>query len=93
MYLALKFEGDWSSHAKRHRLLVTLADEDGNDVFGIHGEFEMPAGIPGIMPECGIVFEFNQLQFPKPGDYRYYLQVDNEVLESSTLMRVQQIGS
>ena len=88
MYLALKFEGGWSNKVKRHNLLITLAGEDGEDIVGIKGEFELPPGLPGIPPQCGIVCEFNHLTFPNPGDYRFYVRVDDGAFETSVLVRV-----
>lgn len=90
MYLAVKFEGEIADGSRPHQLSVALASEDGVDVFAIEGEFRMPASPPGIPPQCGLVIELNQLQFEHPGDYRFYVRVnEGELDESSVLQLVQ----
>ena len=90
MYLALKFEGEITDSSRPHQLSVTLASEDGVNMFAIEGEFGMPASPPGIPPQVGLVIELNQLKFESPGDYRFYVRVnEGELDESSVLQLVQ----
>ena len=90
MYLAVKFEGEITDGSRPHQLSVTLASEDGVNLFAIEGEFRMPASLPGIPPQCGLVIELNQLKFEHPGDYRFYVRVnEGELDESSVLQLVQ----
>ena len=90
MYLAVKFEGEIIDGSRPRQLSVTLASEDGEDIFALEGEFRMLESPPGIPPQCGLVVELNQLRFERPGDYRFYVRVnDGELDESSVLQLVQ----
>jgi len=90
MYLAVKFEGEILDGSRPHQLSVTLASEDGVNLFALEGEFRMPESPPGIPPQCGLVVELNQLKFENPGDYRFYVRVnDGDLDESSVLQLVQ----
>jgi len=90
MYLAAKFEGEITDGPRPHQLSVTLASEDGANLFALEGEFRFPTSPRGIPPQCGLVIELNQLKFESPGDYRFYVRVnDGELDESSVLQLVQ----
>ena len=93
MCLALIIEGEFADSKNPHELVVTLADEDGIEVFSMKGAFEMPKDASGIAPHCNVLLEFNDLQFEKPGQYRFYVTVNNDEIEGSSAIQVVQRDS
>lgn len=91
MYMALKFEGEFADSSRAHKLSATLANEDGVDILGLQGEFRMPDSPPGIPPQIGLVLELNQLQFDRPGDYRFYVAVNDGELDDSSVLQLVRI--
>jgi len=90
MCLALIIEGELADSSNPHELTVTLTDEDGIEVFSMRGAFEMPMGAIGISPHCNILLEFNDLQFEQPGQYCFYVTVNDDEIEESTVIQVVQ---
>ncbi|MDE2950972.1 MAG: hypothetical protein OXT68_09400 [Chloroflexota bacterium] len=90
MCLALIIEGELADSSNPHELTVTLTDEDGIEVFSMRGAFEMPMGAIGISPHCNILLEFNDLQFEQPGQYCFYVTVNADEIEESTVIQVVQ---
>jgi len=90
MCLALIIEGEFADSRNPHELAVTLADEDRVEVFSMKGAFEMPKSASGIAPHCNVLLEFNDLQFEKPGQYGFYVAVNHDEIEGSTVIQVVQ---
>ena len=90
MCLALRIEGEIADSINPHDLSVTLADEDGNEVFSIQGAFEMPKSTSGIPPHCNVLLEFNDLQFEKPGEFCFYVTVNADETTGSSVIQVVQ---
>ncbi len=88
MCLALIIEGEFADSNNPRELTVTLADEDGIEIFTMKGAFEMPKSASGIAPHCNVLLEFNDLQFEKPGQYCFYVSVNTDELEESTVIQV-----
>ena len=88
MCLALIIEGEFADSANPHELVVTLADEDGIEVFSIRGAFEMPENTYGISPHCNVLLEFNDLKFEKPGQYCFYVTVNGDEIEDFAAIQV-----
>ena len=93
MYLALKFESDILDATARHSLSIALTGEDGNELFTLSGQLQMPESPPGLSAQLSIVCELNQLAFQNPGDYRIYVSVDDDALEESAVLQVVEIES
>lgn len=90
MYLVINIGGEITDKPNPHSLYVSLTDEDGIEILHVSGDFHMPKGNLGIQPEQGLIFELNTVPFSKPGDYRFYLRVDDVEL-GSTLVQVIQL--
>lgn len=88
MCLALIIEGELADSNNPHDLAVTLADEDGVEVFSLKGAFEMPKSDSGIAPHCNVLLEFNDLQFERPGQYCFYVTVNTDEIHESTVIQV-----
>lgn len=88
MCLALIIEGELADSVNPHDLAVTLADEDGVEVFSMKGAFEMPKTASGIAPHCNVLLEFNDLQFEKPGQYCFYATVNTDEIQEATVIQV-----
>lgn len=88
MCLALILEGEIADSRNPHDLTVTLTDEDGNPIFSMRGAFELPESLHGIPPHCNLLFEFNDLPFENPGEYCFYVTVNDAELQDSTVIQV-----
>ena len=88
--LALIIEAEIADSNNPHELSVSLADEDGNEVFAMQGPFEMPKSVSGIPPHCNVLLEFNNLQFEKPGEYCFYVSVNTDEIAGSSVIQVVQ---
>ena len=91
MCLVITIEGEITDSANPHAVAIALADEDGNEVLAVRGPVEMPTGEGGIAPYCNLLFEMNDLSFEQPGEYCFYVTVNERELESSTAIRVVQV--
>ncbi|MDE2855286.1 MAG: hypothetical protein OXN88_14025 [Chloroflexota bacterium] len=90
MCLALIIEGELADSKNPHDLTVTMADEDGVELFSMKGAFDMPKSASGIAPHCNVLMEFNDLKFEKAGQYRFYVTVNTNEIEDSTVIQVVQ---
>ncbi len=88
MCLAMIIEGEISDSENPHDLSVTLADEDGKEVFSIRGAFEMPKSVGGIAPHCNLLLELNDLPFEKPGEYCFYAAINGDELDDTVAIQV-----
>ena len=88
MCLALIIEGELADSSNPHDLAVTLADDDGVEVFTMKGAFEMPKTASGIAPHCNVLLEFNDLPFEKPGQYCFYVTVNTDEIQDSAVIQV-----
>ncbi len=98
MCLAMIIEGEIADSRNPHELSVSLADEDGQDLFSMQGGFELPPHASGTPPHANVLLELNDLSFDKPGEYCFYVRVnDREVegpeVEGSTAIQVVQSGN
>ncbi len=50
----------------------------------------MPKSASGIAPHCNVLLELNDLQFEKPGQYCFYVNVNNDEIEDSAVVQVVQ---
>ena len=84
----VKIEGDLSDKPNSHKLNVTLTDDDGEEIVNVEGPFDMPDSIHGISPECDVVMELNGLTFRKPGQYRFFVRLNDGEVEGSTAIQI-----
>lgn len=72
----------WHANNTDHKLRIELLDSDGQKIpgFQVDGGFrgaaapQMRYGDPGVMP---IVIPVNGLQFERPGDFSFVLEIDD----------------
>ena len=88
VYLVTRIRGDQTDVPSTHRLKVNITDPSGVTLVEISGNFDMPATISGVYPECDFVLEFNQLEFNQEGMYSFNVDVDDGVEQASTLIQV-----
>ena len=88
VYLVTRIRGKQADSPSTHQLSVNLTDPSGATLAEMSGNFDMPAGTPGVDPECDFVLEFNQLEFKKAGIYRFSVDVDDGTMQASTVIRV-----
>ncbi len=65
-----------TSEAGDHKLLVRLADEDGQEIANIQGDFKVPKSKSGGKPIGVNIILGTQVNFPKPGDYSFDVLID-----------------
>lgn len=87
-YLAIRVVGDHNVERTEHKLAIQLADLDGKELVALEGSFALQATAPGVDSQHDFSFEFNDLVFPEPGDYRFYVSIDNDTVQGSLLMQV-----
>lgn len=90
MSLVIKLGGEIEDLPNPHTLAVALADEDGKELINISGPFNIPVYQRGVQPEFNAVIEFRDIVFSRPGDYRFYIRVDEGRLDQSTVIQVVQ---
>lgn len=93
MCLALIIEGEVADSRNPHELSISLADEDGQDLFSTQGGFELPPHASGTPPHTNVLLELNDLSFDKPGEYCFYVRVNDREVEGSTAIQVIQTGN
>lgn len=93
MCLALIIEGEIADSRNPHELTVSLADEDDQDLFSMQGSFELPPHASGTPPHANVLLELNDLSFGQPGEYCFYVRVNDHEdkgpeVEGSTAIQV-----
>jgi hypothetical protein len=53
-------------------------DDDGNAIFNLSGQFQVPPGGHGRVPEVNLILELKDIIFPKEGNYQFALLVDKD---------------
>ena len=78
MQLVLKMDappGEWETQKK---IEIKLMDEDANMILAITGDMNIPKGKSGRPVQVNSVFNFNNIQFAKEGDYQFAILVGGE---------------
>lgn len=88
VYLVTRIRGRHADIPSAHRLTANIVDPSDTLLVEISGNFNMPAGTSGVDPECDFVLEFNQLDFKKPGNYRFTVDVDEGRVSESTVIQM-----
>jgi hypothetical protein len=65
-----------ASEVGNHQLLVRLADEDGQEIAKIKGDFKVPRAKSGGKPIGTSIILGTQVKLPKPGDFSFDVLID-----------------
>ena len=69
---------------------IDLIDEDAKKIFSLKGNLEVPPPIEGKKPELNLIFDIQEIIFPRAGRYTFNLFVDKD-LKANLPIDVQQI--
>lgn len=89
--IVLRFQAH-PNEAGKHKLLMRLADADGQEVSKLEGEFVVPGKRTGGKPVNGQIILGAQVRLPHPGDYSFDILIDGR-WERSIPLEVQKIST
>lgn len=78
MHLVIKLGAELGEYGQERNFTVKLLDADGNPIFDLSGQFQVPPGGHGRKPEVNLILELKDLIFPKEGMYVFVLLVDKD---------------
>lgn len=78
MVFAFRLEAEYGDAGRTLPVRVHLEDEDGQKMFDAAGEIATPMVPPGEFSTANQLFTMVGVQFPRPGTYRFVLQVGDE---------------
>ncbi len=78
MHLVAKLGAELGEYGQARDFTVKLLDADGNPIFDLSGQFQVPPGGQGRKPEVNLILELKDLIFPKEGMYQFVLLVDKD---------------
>ena len=78
MHLIAKLGAELGEYGQTRDFTVVLLDEDGNQIFDLSGQIQIPMGGRGIKPEVNIILELKDIVFPKPGIYQFVFFVEKD---------------
>jgi hypothetical protein len=86
MHLVMRFQPELGEYGDTRKLRIVLVDEDGQELFQVSGDFQIPALQKGqVAPALPIIFGIRDLEFPRPGRYEFRIFVDKEQKDFITL--------
>ncbi len=78
MHLVVKLGAELGEYGQVRDFTVKLLDADGNPIFDLSGQIQVPLGGQGRKPEVNLILELKDLVFPKEGMYQFVLLVDKD---------------
>lgn len=78
MHLIAKLGAELGEYGQSRNFTIKLFDEDGNQIFDVSGQFEIPKGERGRKPEVNLILELKDIVFPKAGAYQFVLFIDRD---------------
>ncbi|GIV01532.1 MAG: hypothetical protein KatS3mg015_0362 [Fimbriimonadales bacterium] len=89
LFICVEFEFDMFEANQPAEIKLVLIDEDGKELVGVQGNFEVPPPQDGRPATMFHAFRFDGLQFPKPGSYRLDILHNGEPVGEARLYLVQ----
>jgi hypothetical protein len=78
MHLVIKMVPDLGEYGATRDLFVKLLSPDGNELFRLSGEVEVPNSGGGLLPEVNVILDLKDITFPEPGPYNFVVLVDKD---------------
>jgi len=78
MHLVAKLGAELGEYGQARDFTVKLLDADGNPIFDLSGQFQIPKGEQGRKPEVNLILELKDIVFPTEGVYQFVLLVDRD---------------
>jgi hypothetical protein len=78
-YLVMHIEGDITEVETPRQLRISLVDADGQQLLAAEQKVTIsrPAE-SGVTPSFNVISRFPTLQFPRPGQYKFAVLIDND---------------
>ena len=89
LFICVELEFEKHEGGRQASVKLTLIDEDGKELMGVEGQFQVPPPMghkPATMFQS---FRIDGMTFPKPGDYRLDILADGEPIGEARLYLVQ----
>jgi len=92
MYLVVKLSADPSEYGRYFKLDIKIVDESDKPVVpALAAGATIPVGEQGQKLTLNSVFKLANITFPKPGTYRFLVEID-QVLKGSLLVDLVQVA-
>ena len=78
MHIVAKLGAELGEYGQTRDFIVKLLDEDGNQIFDLSGQFQIPKGERGRKPEVNVILELKDIVFLKPGIYQFAFLVEKD---------------
>jgi hypothetical protein len=78
MHLVIKLGAELGEYGETRDFTLRLLDMDGNQIFNLTGQFQVPPGGHGRRPEVNLIYELKDMIFPNEGTYQFVLLVDKD---------------
>lgn len=78
MQLVMTFEAPHSEVGTTKNVRVKLMDGDGRQILEIGGQFTLAGGTPGETMKSNHIINFNNIAFPRVGDYVFCILINEE---------------
>ena len=77
MVFVFRVHAEYADAGERFPTRVRLMDEDGATLFEANGELTAPKLLPGEFTTANQLFSLVGVRFPRPGHYKFVLNVGN----------------
>jgi hypothetical protein len=78
MHLVATLGAELGEPGQTRNFTVKLLDEDGNQIFDLSGQIQIPKSEHGRKPQVNLILGLKDIVFPKPGIYQFVLLVEKD---------------
>jgi hypothetical protein len=78
LHLIIRLDAELGEPGQTCDFTIILLTPDGNQIFDLSGQFQIPPSEQGRMPEMTLLLELNNVVFPQPGPYSIILLIDKD---------------
>lgn len=93
MAYAFRLRAEHRDQQQTHSVRVSLIDMDGNELFDANGEVQIGRIEPGGFQSVNMIFNVQSAQFPRPGRYRFRIELEGEGEPHDTVFQVRRAES
>jgi hypothetical protein len=84
MQLIFMWESSRAESGRTKRIEIELCDADGKKMGSLGADFKVPEGTPGKKIQGSQIIGFNNVAFPKSGEYVFNIIINEELKESAS---------
>lgn len=85
MHLVSILGAELGEYGQTRDFTVRLLDADGNPIFDLSGQFQVPRGGQGRKPKVNLILELKDIVFPNEGIFQFVLLVDKDQKDELSL--------